>query len=137
MIVCLVLIRIAVSQNSLPSEQLRRTTKRKISALFKQNSLKVELEHWYYLQLPMIADHKGHPFIATTPSTGNIKKMVVSNISTLDRRKTNRNRDRQRRTREPVDERVLHKLNSLVKAGYCSVSVIRAELNRFVLGLNI
>ena len=118
-----------LSQNSLPSDQLRRAIKKKMSALYKQSCSKLALKHFYYLRLPLTADHKGHPFITPVPSTVN-RRMVVSNISTLDRRKTNKNRDRHRRTREPVDGRVLEKLNSLVKAGYCSVSAIRGELNR-------
>lgn len=123
-----------LSENSLPTEQLRRTMKEKMRAKHRSHPSNVMRVHCYFVRLPEPGDHQGHPFVAQVLAANAASaSVVVSNTSTLDRRKVNRNRDRQRRTREPMDERVAVRLEELIRSGHCSTAGIRAELNKFVI----
>ena len=122
-----------LTDNSLPSEQIRKTNKEKLRLLHRKDPGKVVRLHCYYVRLPQPGDHQGHPFVAHVAADDEATNLVVSNTSTLDRRKINKNRDRHRRTREPLDARVGEKLADLIREGYCSTAVIRSELNKFVI----
>ncbi|KAF2355779.1 Calcium-responsive transcription factor [Trinorchestia longiramus] len=123
-----------LTENSLPTEQLRRVMKRKIRTKHKYNRLTMERLHRYYVRLPSSTDHQGHPLVSrSTDDHLQGPRDIISNSSTLDRRNVNKNRDRHRRTKEPIDDRVSKKLRELVSLGYTSTAVIRAELNKFVI----
>lgn len=124
-----------LADNSLPSEPVRKNIKEKLRLMHKRDPRKVVRHHCYYVRLPQPGDHQGHPFVAHVAADDISTKanVVVSNTSTLDRRKINKNRDKYRRTKEPIDNRVAAKLSSLIKEGFCSTAVIRSELNKFVI----
>ena len=116
-------------------DKLTAVNKTKIRAnLMRELKMKrIVVENCYCLTLPSSDDHKRHPFVTPVLSEcpSNSVKMIVSNVSTLDKRKVNRNRDKLRRTKEPMDRRVMVKLFSIIKMGMCdSVPAIKSELNR-------
>lgn len=123
-----------LEENSLPTEQVRRVIKRKLLTAYKRSASKLAAVHYFYIKLPLPQDHQGHPLVSRlVDKFATRTKDVVFNSSTLDRRKVNKNRDRQRRTREPIDERVAAKLQELARSGLDSTVLIRAELNKYVI----
>jgi len=118
-------------KEKLPSESLKKSTKKKMVIKLKSDNSDIIKENLYYISLPDSTEHKGHPFVTPMARDVDSSKMFVSNVSTLDKRKVNKNRDKARRTREPIDPRVFVKLNSLIAMdGSQSVSMIKSELNR-------
>lgn len=59
-----------VSENCLPSDQVRRSIKRKLSEHYKQDPSMILCQHWYYVRIPQPWAHKGHPVMATVRCWG-------------------------------------------------------------------
>ncbi|XP_018017334.1 calcium-responsive transcription factor [Hyalella azteca] len=125
--------------SSLPSDQVRRNVKRKLSEQYKQNSSDIICEHWYYVRIPMPWAHKGHPVLATVDDSWDAAVPVGTKV-TLNTDAVARLYDKRKsalqnvvvRTKEPVDPRVLEKIRSLYKEGVQDEKSIREALNTYV-----
>ena len=118
----------SAKENLMPTEHIRRGIKDKIRT---KNPSKIVHQHCYIVRLPDVSDHSGHPCVASAAVIRD--RPAVSNISTFDRKVTNKNRDKYRRTKEPLDVRVALKLEEIIKGGIYSTSEIKSELNKYVI----
>uniref|UniRef100_A0A2P2IC99 Calcium-responsive transcription factor-like n=1 Tax=Hirondellea gigas TaxID=1518452 RepID=A0A2P2IC99_9CRUS len=131
-----------VAENCLPSDQVRRSIKRKLSEQYKQNHVSIVCQHWYYVRIPHAWAHKGHPVLATiSNTTESAEELVPSGTKvTLNAEAVARMYDKRKtsgekvviRTKEPVDGRVLDKIRELYKTGVQQEKDIRDCVAHYV-----
>ncbi|KAF2368715.1 Calcium-responsive transcription factor [Trinorchestia longiramus] len=125
--------------SSLPSDQVRRNVKRKLSEQYKHNPANIVCEHWYYVRIPMPWAHKGHPVLATVDDSWDASVPVGAKV-TLNTDAVARLYDKRKnalqnvvvRTKEPVDPRVLDKIRELYKDGMQDERCIREAIAVYV-----
>lgn len=130
--------------NSVPTDHMRKLAKKRIIASYKRNPSRFSRESWYYVRLPDISAHEGHPVLGqvkqemifnSTPSDSNIEvaasgQETVNAINVIKRK--GRIKASKFRTKEPVDPRVLQKMYELTRQGVTTVSMMQNSVREYV-----
>ncbi|XP_068230021.1 uncharacterized protein [Palaemon carinicauda] len=124
--------------NSVPTDHMRKLTKKSIISAFNRGPKKFTRESWYYVRLPDPSSHEGHPVLGLVKeeACAQVTENAVSNsvpaepVSVVKKKK--RPKNTKYRTKEPVDPRVLQKMYELTRQGVSTVKMMQAAIAVFV-----
>jgi len=111
-----------VTGNCLPSGQIRRVIKKKLSDQYKATPEMLICQHLYYVRIPQPWAHKGHPVISMNADFSQVPSGTKVTLNSdavarmYDKRK-NAVEGIVMRTKEPVDPRVLERIQFCYREG--------------------